>query len=39
MRLFVLSPNSTSQKEHWFIGAKKIKNLGLAKPSKTLKKS
>jgi hypothetical protein len=39
MRLFVLSPNFISQKEHWFTDAKRIKNLGLAKPSKTLKKS
>jgi hypothetical protein len=29
MRLFVLSPNFISQKAHYFIDAKKIKNLGL----------
>jgi hypothetical protein len=39
MRLFVPSPNFISQKAHWFIDAKKIKNLGLVKPSKPLKKS
>jgi hypothetical protein len=39
MRLFVLSPNFISQKVHYFIDAKKIKNLGLAQPLKPLKKS
>jgi hypothetical protein len=39
MRLFVLSPNFISQKAHYFIDAKKIKNLGLAQPFRLLKKS
>jgi hypothetical protein len=39
MRLFVLSPNFMSQKAHYFIDAKKIKNLGLVKPFRLLKKS
>jgi hypothetical protein len=39
MRLFVLSPNSISQKAHYFIDAKRIKNLGLVKPFRLLKKS
>jgi hypothetical protein len=39
MRLFVLSPKSIFQKVHWSIDAKRIKNLGLAKPSKPLKKN
>jgi hypothetical protein len=39
MRLFVLLPNFIFQKARYFTDAKKIKNLGLAKPSKTLKKS
>jgi hypothetical protein len=39
MRLFVLSPNFISQKAHYFIDAKKIKNLGLVKPFRLLKKS
>jgi hypothetical protein len=39
MRLFVLSPNFISQKAHYFIDAKKIKNLGLVKPFRLLKKN
>jgi hypothetical protein len=39
MRLFVPSPNFIFQKAHWFTDAKKIKNLGLVKPFKPLKKS
>jgi hypothetical protein len=39
MRLFVLSPNFISQKAHYFIDAKKIKNLGLAQLFRLLKKN
>jgi hypothetical protein len=39
MRLFVLSPNFISQKVHYFIDAKRIKNLGLVKPFRLLKKN
>jgi hypothetical protein len=39
MRLSVLSPNFISQKVHYFIDAKRIKNLGLVKPFRLLKKS
>jgi hypothetical protein len=39
MRLFVLSPNSISQKAHWCIDAKRIKSLGLVKPFRLLKKN
>jgi hypothetical protein len=39
MRLFVLSPNSISQKALYFIDVKRIKNLGLVKPFRLLKKS
>jgi hypothetical protein len=39
MRLFVPSPNFIFQKAHWFTDAKRIKNLGLVKPFRLLKKN